>query len=235
MSKKRTKANALVRAQLAKERARLRNLVVSLVAAGTLLIAGVIGWGVYQSQRPTTFATPARATANGDGLVVGSGPVTVDVYLDFLCPACKRFEDDAGATMRQMITDGRIKAVFHPVAILDELTSTKYSTRSAASFGCAATVDGDKLLAYLEALYAQQPPENSAGLTDDRLIEIAGSVGISDPKFGTCVRDRTYHSWVARVTEQATDSGMRGTPTVRVNGKTIEASAQALSAAVGQG
>jgi hypothetical protein len=37
------------------------------------------------------------------------------------------------------------------------------------------------------------------------------------------------------VTEAAVDSGLHGTPTVRVNGKDIEASATARSAAVARG
>src|SRR5262245_22777156 len=114
-SQARTRANAVVRAQLAKERARRRNLIVSLVAVGALLLAGLVGWGVYASQRPSGYVTPAHATANADGLVVGSGPATVDIYLDFLCPVCKRFEGEAGTTVNQLVADGKIKVVYHPV------------------------------------------------------------------------------------------------------------------------
>jgi protein-disulfide isomerase len=231
----RTKANATVRAQLAKEKARRRNLIVSIVAAVTLVVAGLIGWGVYQSQRPSGYRTPAHATANGDGLVVGAGPVTVDIYLDFMCPHCQRFEQDAGVTLKQLVADSKIKAVYHPVAFLDQASSTRYSTRSSAAAACAADSDVNKLLAYIEALYAQQPPENSAGLSNDKLVEIGASVGLTDSKFATCVRDGTYQGWAAHVTDVAVDNGVHGTPTVRVNGKDVDATASALNAAVAQG
>lgn len=229
----RTKANAVVRAQLAREKARRRNLIVSLVAVAALVLAGLIGWGIYASQRPSGYTTPAHGTA--EGLVVGTGPATVDIYLDFLCPHCRTFENDAGSTIKQLVSDNKIKVVYHPVAFLDRLTSTQYSTRSAASAGCVASVANDKLQAYIDALYAEQPAENSAGLTDDQLIAIGASAGITDPAFGRCVHDGTYRGWVAHVTDVAVDHNVNSTPTVRVNGKDIEPTAQALSAAVDQG
>ena len=39
---------------------------------------------------------PTGATAEGDGVVTGSGPVTVDAYIDFLCPFCRQFERNGG-------------------------------------------------------------------------------------------------------------------------------------------
>jgi protein-disulfide isomerase len=229
----RAKAQALIRAQQAQERARRRNIIVSLVAAGALVLAALIGWGVYESQRPSGYATPAHAT--DDGLVVGSGPVTVDVYLDLMCPVCKQYEQSAGATVKQLVADGKIKLVYHPVAFLDRYSSTEYSTRAAGATACAANVANDKLVAYIEALYAQQPPENSAGLPDDQLISIAASAGITDPAFATCVHDGTYRGWVAHVTEVAVAHKVTGTPTIRVNGKDVQPTAAALTAAVAQG
>ena len=39
---------------------------------------------------------PAGATPEGDGVVVGPGPVRIDAFIDFLCPFCKRFELSSG-------------------------------------------------------------------------------------------------------------------------------------------
>lgn len=30
---------------------------------------------------------PADASQDGDGIALGTGPVTVDAYIDFLCPS----------------------------------------------------------------------------------------------------------------------------------------------------
>ena len=33
---------------------------------------------------------PAGATAEGDGILTGDGPVRVDAFIDFLCPFCRQ-------------------------------------------------------------------------------------------------------------------------------------------------
>jgi protein-disulfide isomerase len=224
-------AARVVRDQIARERARARRLWVSIAAAAVLVIAGLAGWAVYSSQRSTSYVTPAHATANGDGLVVGAGPKTVDVYLDFLCPHCKVFEDEAGTSLNQMATGNKIKLVYHPVAFLDSRSTNQYSTRAAAASACAS--DAGKLTEYVQTLYANQPAETSAGLSDDQLIKLGHTAGVSDSGFDTCVRDGKYRSWVQHVTDAAVARGVTGTPTVFVDGKNVTPSLPAITQALG--
>jgi protein-disulfide isomerase len=186
---------------------------------------------VYSNQRSSSYATPAHATANADGLVVGAGANTVEVYLDFICPVCKQFEESSGAGLNQMVAANKIKLVYHPVAFLDRASSTQYSTRSAAAAGCAS--DAGKLAEYVQTLYANQPPEGSAGLSDDQLINLGHTAGISGSGFDTCVRDGKYKSWVQHVTDAAVARGVTGTPTVYVDGKQVQASLPAITQALG--
>jgi protein-disulfide isomerase len=221
-------ANRVVREQLAREKARTRRLWVTIGAVAVLVIAGLIGWGVYASQRPDSYTAPAHTSANDDGLVIGSGSATVEVYLDFMCPHCKEFEDAAGGTLNKLVDDKKIKLVYHPVAFLDGASTTEYSTRSSAASGCAS--DAGKLREFVTAMYANQPPESSAGLSND---EIIAKSGISGADFASCVREQKYKDWVSHVTDAATNRGVNGTPTVYVNGKQVEASADAITKAVG--
>lgn len=231
---KQKQANRVVREQLARERRRRRTMLTSIIAVVVVLLAGIVGWAVYSSQQPTSFATPKNATSGAAGLVAANpdAKTTVEVYLDYLCPNCKHFEDQAGSTIDQMVTDKKIKLVYHPIAILDQNTNPPgYSTRAAAASGCASDVD--KLYAFTKQMYAQQPAEGSAGLTDDQIIQVANSAGTTDPSFATCVKDGKYKTWVSHVTDQAGRNGVNGTPTVLVNGKQIDATVDALNAAVG--
>jgi protein-disulfide isomerase len=209
---------------------RQRAFVVGAVALALLLVAGVGGWYAYQQQRPEPSAAAPPAGADAGGVKVGTGPVTVDVYLDFMCPHCKDFEDDAAATLDTLVSSNSATVVYHPLAFLDRYSTTKYSTRSAAAAGCAA--DAGKFVEYAKVLYANQPPENSAGLDDAKLIELAGTAGIDTGTFGRCVRDGTHTSWVGGVTEAATKRGVTGTPTVLVNGKDVDPTPDAIDAAV---
>jgi len=225
-------AARFMREQAAREQARRRTVIVSIAAAAVLLVAGLVGWGVYASQHHGgNYSTPKSATSQADGLVLGSGPVTVDVYLDFRCPVCKAYEGQAGQTLNQYVSDNKIKLVYHPIAILDDRSSTQYSTRASASSACAA--DEGKLAPYVTALYDHQPAEGSAGLSDDELISLANGAGITDQAFASCVKSGRYLSWSTHVTDAATARGVNSTPTVYVAGKQVTNSLQALTAAVG--
>jgi protein-disulfide isomerase len=211
----------MVREQLAREARRRRAIWTSIVAITVLVIAGLIGWGIYAAQRPAAkVATPAGASSDGSGIVVGGGPVVVDVYEDFICPACGQFEKVSGPTLDQLVANGKVKIIYHPVVFLDRFSTTQYSTRSSAASGCAA--DGGKFREYARGLFAKQPPEGSAGLSDDELIQIGGSVGLIDPTFAKCVRDGKFRPWTTHVTDAASARGVNATPTVLVAGKAVE-------------
>lgn len=219
------KATRVVREQLGKERRRRRTLWIGTAAVALLLIAGLIGWNVWRSETPEQYPTPAGVTNDGGtdaGLVAaGSGPVTVEVYLDFLCPGCRQFEADATPTLDQLVAENKIRLVWHTLGFLDQGTSPPgYSTRSASAAGCAA--DEGKLKQFGEALFAQQPAEGGPGLSDDEIIEIGGTVGLITPSFARCVRDVEYRDWVANVNTEAARRGVNSTPTVFVAGQLVQ-------------
>ena len=173
---------------------------------------------------------PADATAAGDGIVTGDGPVTVDAYIDFLCPYCREFELSAEDTLNAMIADGQIRLAYHPMSFLDEASTTRYSSRAAAASGCAS--DGGKFREYLRALFASQPPEGGPGLSDAELIELGIGAGLADPAFSSCVLAGRYLDWPPYVTELAAAAGVSGTPTVLVAGDPVAAEPRAIAAAV---
>ncbi|MFC0533366.1 DsbA family protein [Phytohabitans kaempferiae] len=223
-------AARVVRDQIAREKRRTRTLWTSIAAVAVLAIAGLIGWGVVASQNSGNFTPPPGAVENGTGIAVGNGPTKIDIYEDFICPGCGQFERQTGGTIDQLISEGKVTVVYHPVAYLDRASSTDYSTRASAASGAAA--EGGKFREYKKALFAQQPAEGGAGLSDDQLIEIGRSVGLGDA-FAQAVRDGKYKAWTAHVTDEASGDGVTGTPTVRVNGKDVPPSTQAILAAVG--
>jgi len=225
---------AALREQRAREQRRRRQVRATVAAALTLLLAGVVGFVIYVQQRPADdFAVPASATGDRTGIAVGTGPVTVEVYLDYLCPACRAFEENAGATLDRLVADGRITLVYHPVAILDRYSTNRYSSRAAAGAGCAA--DAGKLPEYTLALYADQPAEGGPGHTDERLVDIAAGAGIDREAFGQCLRDGRYADWVVHVTDAMAARGVRGTPTVFVDGRQLtNPTGEAIEAAVSQ-
>lgn len=239
MSKRtgRKQTNRIVREQLAAERRRTRTIWISVSAALVLLLAGLIGWAVLRSQTPDAFASPPGVTDDGGnkaGIVAaGDGPSTVEVYLDFLCPACRQFETATSTTLDQLVADDKIRLVWHPLGFLDSQSSPAgYSTRAANAAACAA--DAGKIKQYGEALFASQPPEGGPGLSDDELIDLGGPVGLNAPSFAQCVRDMKYRDWISNVNDKAAERGLFQTPTVFVNGQLMEQpTSQNITAAVG--
>jgi protein-disulfide isomerase len=222
-------AARMVREQLARERRRKRTLWIAIVAVAVLVIGGGIGYAIYASQKPTTFNTPANANAAGDGIVTGTGPVSVQIYQDYLCPFCKQFHDSASTQLDQMAQQNQIALTIHPIAILDNRSTNQYSSRAAAAAGCAS--DGGKFLEYNDALYANQPEEGTAGPTNEQLIATGKSIGLGDA-FATCVNDERYKTWPDHTTDAASARGVSGTPTVFVNGTKVDPTLAAVTAAI---
>jgi len=229
--KQQKQANRVVREQLAREQRRRRNVIVSIVAVCAVVAAGLIGVVVWQSQKTTSSNSPAGAIDKGHGIPVSDGAVQVDLYLDMLCPICKNYETTVGPTLDQLVKDKKIKLVYRPIAILNASTHPDgYSTRAGSATGCAA--DYGKFNEFVKAMYAKQPAEGSAGLTDDEIIQIGADVGLIDPGFAQCVRDQKYANWMTGNTDAAAAKNINGTPTVLVDGKKIASTQEALTAAV---
>jgi protein-disulfide isomerase len=209
--------------------------VIYVVVGVVVVVAVLIGWGIAmlrngsQSQVAGTYST----TIQGSVVVAGKQAAnTVDVYEDFLCPICGRFESNSGGDLTKAINDGKIQVRYHPVAILNRATSpTGYSLRAASAAICAA--DAGFFPAYHKQLFADQPAEGSAGLTDQQLIDEATKAGATPPaSFNQCVITGKYKLAVTNETSRAAkDASLRspgsngfGTPTVMVNGKKADLS-----------
>jgi protein-disulfide isomerase len=188
---------------------------------------------MLRSSSQTQVAATYTTAVQGAVVVAGKQAAnTVDVYEDFLCPICGRFESNSGGDLTKAINDGKIQVRYHPVAILNRATSpTGYSLRAASAAICAA--DAGFFPAYHKQLFADQPAEGSAGLTDQQLIDEATKAGATPPaSFNQCVITGKYKLAVTNETSRAAkDASLRspgstgfGTPTVMVNGKKADLS-----------
>jgi protein-disulfide isomerase len=194
------------------------------------VFAGVVGFGVYRaSQSGADGSVPPNATAAGVPVGSSGAPATVDLYVDFQCPACRAYEQQVGPTIDELVAGGAARVVYHPVAYLDRFSSTRYASRSSAASGCAA--EAGVFPQYAQLLFANQPPEGGDGLPEEQLIALGAQAG-AGPGFAECVSSDRYAGWTAALTDQASRAGINATPTVLVNGREIERSVEALRAAV---
>ncbi|MGH3796306.1 MAG: DsbA family protein [Pseudonocardiaceae bacterium] len=218
MNTAKSRRKGLVAAQRGADRRR-RIIMASAAVAVLVVFAAVIGFELYRSQQHTTaVVVPKGATAQGIPIGNPKAAVTLDVYEDFQCPICKKFEQVSGPTIDKMIQSGAVRVMYHPLAFLNQMSSTNYSSRASAAAGCAAA-DGI-YPKFARQLFIQQPPENGNGLPSETLISIGHAAG-AGPDFDSCVRGDTYAGWSAQITEAASRAGVTGTPTVFANGHEV--------------
>jgi len=192
--------------------------------------------------RASTGTTASGATAAG-AIQVGdpAAPVKLEVYLDYMCPFCGRFDRANADQLNRLVADGTVRLEIYPLSFLDKTSNgTRYSTRAANAAATVADRAPDKLLAFTQALFAQQPHEGSDGLTNDQIANLAHGAGVPQDVINTFV-DRTFEPWIAKLTDTAFASGITGTPTLKINGTvfkgdlyTVGPLTDAITAAKGQ-
>lgn len=209
------------------------NKVVVATVVAVLAIAAIVAAVIVADQGKKAdlaaggSSLPKNAPAMGAGLVVNpSAPAnipTLDLWVDFQCPACASFEESFGDQMAQMTQDNEVRLVVHVLSFLDSNLGNDSSNRAANAAFCAA--DQDAFLPYHQAVFAGQPQREGQGYTDGQLTEFAGKAGLSGAALNTwqqCYEARAHNQYVGSVQTQSAKDGINGTPTLKLNGQPLE-------------
>lgn len=199
-------------------------VVVALFAA---LVAYIVRQGDVatvggEGQLDLAVATDNGAIPVGSSGVVGedldASRVRLDIYFDFMCPWCARFEQSQSATVSALRAEGIVDVYYHPLGYLDDYSQgTGFSTRSASAAALIAEASPEDFLGFVEAMFVNQPAENTPGLTDAQIQAIASQVGVPDEVVAR-IPDHEYSSWVRVSTERANRDGLPFTPTIAIDG-----------------
>lgn len=193
-----------------------RNLVIAVVV-GVVLIMLVPT--LLSKQTDTSAAIPASVSAeDGYGIVFNkelTGAPFIEIYEDFQCPACARFESIAGEYIEELITTKKAKVAFHTLSFLG-------GESQIAANAAACSADEGKFLQLHKTLMANQPSENSGAWTSSYFSTLGLGLGISSPEYDKCVSGNKYMGWVKNVADQGAKRNINSTPTVFINGKEID-------------
>lgn len=227
-SERRAAAAALLREQ--QRRARRRSIILQ-VGVGALVVAAVITITlVVLARRDSGGDSAGDATAppgvTADGAIrFGSAdaPVVLQAVEDFQCPICQQFESTNGDLLAQYRDGDQVAVEYRPIAFLDRMSSTEYSSRALNASACVLAAAGkDAWLTFHQDLYDNQPPEQSAGLSDSDLIDMAGNAGADGTDVKACIEDRRYDGWVKATTKATLGDNVSGTPTLFLNGTKLD-------------
>jgi protein-disulfide isomerase len=227
-----------------------RKIYIGAAVVVVLLAAVVGGVLIYNSQKNTTegkdiaAVTPSSSqqtamddipvTRDGGVVVVGKpdAKVTLDVYEDFLCPACGAFEKAYSKNIEEHVVDGSVQVRYHMLPMLNTRSDPPgYSMDSANAGLCAA--DAGKFPAFHASLYNDQPEEGSRGWDRDQLAALGQRLGITAADFKSCVTSGKYDNLVqanmdavgqAPYLQQEYPDGSKGfgTPTIAVGQKVVD-------------
>jgi protein-disulfide isomerase len=213
-------------------KARRRTMIGIGIGAAIAVFVVVVVILVLQSTNTEDYGAMSKPLgANEDGSIVigqdlkpggepasGEDAVVVRIYSDYMCPNCASVERRLGAKLEEMAASGDIKLELQSVAFLDRLSQdTEYSTRASIASATIAALAPDQYMAFHSKLFETdiQPGENTEGLDDERLAELAREVGVPE-EVATQLAVRTYEGWVNYATSQAQNFGVRGTPSIWV-------------------
>ncbi|MBU6144345.1 MAG: thioredoxin domain-containing protein [Acidobacteria bacterium] len=237
----RAKARAL-REQRAKGDKRKRFLVTTSVTLAIIGVVAGVAWVIFTYSQDAinngenAKKVPANVTSLG-GVLVGKNLQLVTpaeaaktnhivIYQDYQCPICKLFEDPNSAQMRTWADKGLAVIEYHPISFLDGQSLNSYSSRAANAAFCVANSQPNKFFDVNNALYANQPQENTSGPTDSQIKDTLKSAGVViSSEINQCIDQKRYSNFIGNKTNEAFNQNAvtgntipGGTPHILVNG-----------------
>ncbi|MET8689772.1 thioredoxin domain-containing protein [Streptomyces sp. NPDC004732] len=182
-----------------------------------------------ESDAPEAKAPPAAgaqladvpASVKGGVITVGDPKAkhTVKVYEDPRCPFCKKFEDGGAQALVKPVADGKVKVEYTIASFLDSNLGGSGSVNAANAL--RASVEAGKFPQFHAAVFANQAEDESDdAYTPAFLLKIADKVeGLRGGAFDKAVTNGTYKKWVGQAMESFSADGIKGTPTVFIDGK----------------
>ena len=193
-----------------------RNLVIAVVVGVALIMLVPT---ILSKQTDSSAAIPASVSAEDGYGIVFNKELTdapfIEIYEDFQCPACARFESIAGEYIEELITTKKAKVAFHTLSFLG-------GESQIAANAAACSADEGKFLQLHKTLMANQPSENSGAWNSAYFSTLGLGLGISSPEYDKCISGNKYMGWVKNVAEEGAKRNINSTPTVLINGKEID-------------
>ena len=193
--------------------------VIVLVAVAGYLVIGR-GGGAGATQPVALEADPAEIQrAQGVAMGQDDAPVLLYEFADFQCPACMQFSTFAHPLIKERLVDeGIVRFVRYDFPII---TSHPHAFLAARAARCAG--EQDLYWEYHDVLYGRQStwsPQRAA--PTDEFVDYAQLLGMNVGEFEQCLRSDRYAEEVTRNLQLGESLGVRGTPTLMINGQLVQ-------------
>ena len=175
---------------------------------------------------------PVPGGVDGSGAILIGNPDAsnvIEVYADYQCPYCQRWEQQIGEALSRRALDPASDLLIkqYNLAFLGETSPTLdppgSSARAASAALCVLEGEGPEAFADFNASIFAVADSNQSSVqfqTPD-LSQLAADAGASGETIA-CIDAERHVTFVALTTQSGFSRGVQGTPTVIVNGRTLE-------------
>lgn len=211
------------RERMRQQEMRRRLLIIGLITIGAVLLVFAVVWPQVKSVGEITAVTP-QSLPSGEGLSLGdpSAPVTIDIFEDFQCPACKFFNESIESLIaEQLVKPGKARYVFHQYPFIDGAGAKNGGESDQAANASMCANEQGKFWDMKAIIFTNWNGENQGNLSDRRLQAMAETLGLDMSSFNDCFAANKYEADIQADFDLGQKMGVSGTPTVFVNGTRV--------------
>jgi protein-disulfide isomerase len=165
-----------------------------------------LGGSAYRARAP--FKVDTLGNLHAPTLGQADAPESMVVFTDYRCPHCRAFEEQVMPNIEKLVDSGALSLTVVPIGMLGE-----DSELTAASALCAAR-QGEAAFSALHKALFELP-----GVNRDVLVELTGRQGLESQQLRGCLEKGATAQEVEQNIQRAKEIGIRGTPTVVVQGR----------------
>ncbi|MDR0789021.1 MAG: DsbA family protein [Bifidobacteriaceae bacterium] len=238
-----------------------RTTMLSVIAVLVVVFFGAVYYVVTKDERdekavlndadskPSVFNDDGSLYVSLNGLGKENLPEgsenlpTLEVFHDYICPACGYFDRTLGSAIIDLITSGEVIYLDHPIALFDSTSKDKYSTRATAVALYLAEYAPQAYFQYSQSLFSteHQPSEGTkyVSVTNEalktRAIEAGADPDVAEAAIGSgLTTDSKFTKWLQIMSNKAQtlDDNKKwdedrqqlifSTPLIKINGKVID-------------
>ena len=204
----------------------------SLLLAAIVAVAVVVVAVIVVSNQPVDAHIPPDLSAAYEGirrsysregfpqLGEENAPVTLEEYSSFACPGCEQFHSESLAAVLERVREGQVLFTYVPLQ-----TGSVPNAQGASRAALCAGQQG-MFWEMHDLLFDWQTRYGNTAFSQNRLLAGVKGLGMRDSLFTSCFNS----AGISATLNAALSAEVSRTPTLRVNGVTLEAG-QALPSA----
>jgi protein-disulfide isomerase len=203
-----------------KQRKQRLYIVLGVIGVAAVIAALLIVPSLLPAGDIVVVTPHERPMVDGRAMGDPNATVTIEVFEDFQCPACKSFtEQIEPQIVDAYVATGDVYYIFRHFPFLDDRAPRNESDQAASASMCAG--DENRFWDYHDMLFANWNGENQGGFSNKRLVAFAEGIELDMSAFNACFDATLHEEEVNSDLLLGRNSGVTGTPSVMVNGRIL--------------